>query len=65
MRTRNWEKWLKCAGIRAIKTMAQAAIGFIGSATLFSSVDVKVVVSGALLAGVVSILTSVAGLPEE
>lgn len=57
-------KWMKAAGIRAVKTVAQAAIGGIGGATLFSQVDIKVVVSGAVLAGVVSLLTSVAGLPE-
>lgn len=60
----NFKKWVKCAGIRAIKTVAQTAVGSIGASAIFSEVDWKVVVSSALLAGVVSILTSIAGLPE-
>lgn len=60
----NFKEWVKCAGIRAIKTVAQAAIGAIGAATMFSEINVTVVVSTALLAGVVSLLTSIAGLPE-
>ena len=58
------KKWVKCAGIRAIKTVAQTAVGSIGASAMFSEVNWKIVISGALLAGVVSILTSVAGLPE-
>lgn len=58
------KKWLKAAGVRAIKTVAQAAVGTIGAAAMISSVDWKVVVSASLLAGVVSMLTSIAGLPE-
>lgn len=58
------KKWIKCAGIRAIKTVAQTAVGSIGASAMFSEVNWKIVISGALLAGVVSILTSVAGLPE-
>ena len=61
---RDWKKWAKAAGIRAIKTVAQAAVAAIGSATVLGQVDVKVVVSTAVLAGVLSLLTSVAGLPE-
>lgn len=57
-------KWVKAAGVRAVKTMAQAAIGIIGTAALIESVDWKVVVSSAAIAGVVSILTSIAGIPE-
>lgn len=57
-------KWLKAAGIRAIRTVAQAAIAAIGSATVIDSVNWKIVVSTALLSGVLSILTSIAGLPE-
>lgn len=57
-------KWIKAASVRAIKTMAQTAIGIIGAATLIESVDWKVVASGAIISGIVSILTSVAGLPE-
>ena len=58
------KKWVKCAGVRAIKTVAQTAVGIIGASSVFSEVNWKIVVSGALLAGVVSLLTSVAGLPE-
>ena len=58
------KKWIKCAGIRAIKTVAQTAVGSIGASAVFSEVNWKIVISGALLAGVVSLLTSVAGLPE-
>lgn len=57
-------RWIKAAGVRAIKTVAQTAIAGIGSATMFSQVDARVVISGALLAGLLSLLTSVAGLPE-
>ncbi len=57
-------KWLKAAGVRAVKTVAQAAVATIGSSALFSEVDWKVVVSASLLAGILSLLTSVAGLPE-
>lgn len=57
-------RWWKAAGIRAVKTVAQAAVGFIGSAAMLAAVDWRLVVSGSLLAGVVSLLTSVAGLPE-
>ena len=60
----NTVKWIKAAAIRAIKTMAQTAIGVIGAATLIESVDWKVVASGAIISGIVSILTSVAGIPE-
>ncbi len=56
--------WLKAASIRAIKTVAQTAIGVIGSTALFSEVNWAVVGSAALLAGILSILTSIAGLPE-
>ena len=58
------KKWLKCAVIRAVKTIAQTAVGVIGASTAMSAVDRKVVVSSALLAGIVSILTSIGGLPE-
>ena len=57
-------KWIKAATVRAVKTMAQTAIGVIGAATLIESVDWKVVASGAIISGIVSILTSVAGIPE-
>ena len=57
-------KWLKAAGIRAVKTMAQTAVAVIGTAAVVSSVDWKLVVSSAVVACVVSLLTSVAGIPE-
>ena len=58
------KKWLKAAGVRAVKTTAQAAIGGIGAATALGSVNWTLAVSTAVLAGIVSVLTSVAGLPE-
>lgn len=57
-------KWWKKAGIRAVKTMAQTAVGVIGAGSVISAVDWKMVVSSAVVAGVVSLLTSVAGIPE-
>lgn len=56
--------WMKAAGIRAIKTVAQTAIATIGTAMAMGEVDWILVGSSALLAGVLSLLTSVAGLPE-
>lgn len=58
------KNWWKAAGIRAVKTVAQAAVAAIGTAAMFSEVNWLVVGSMALLAGVLSLLTSVAGLPE-
>ena len=57
-------KWLKAAGIRAIKTVAQTAVATIGTTAVLAEVDWIMVGSSALLAGVLSLLTSVAGLPE-
>lgn len=59
-----WMKWLKAAAVRAIKTVAQTAVGVIGSAAVLGAVDWRMVASAALLAGIISMLTSVAGLPE-
>ena len=58
------KSWFKAAGIRAIKTIAQTAIATIGTAAVISSVDWKMVISASILAGVLSLLTSIAGLPE-
>lgn len=58
------QKWMKAAGIRAIKTMAQTAVAVIGTAAVVSAVDWKMAVSASVVAGVVSLLTSVAGIPE-
>lgn len=60
----NFKKWLKAAGIRAVKTVAQTAVATVGTSALINEVDWFVVVSTAALAGVLSLLTSVAGLPE-
>lgn len=57
-------QWWKAAGIRAIKTVAQTAVGTIGASAVISAVDWRVVVSASLLAGLVSMLTSIGGLPE-
>lgn len=56
--------WIKCALIRAIKTIAQTAVATIGTAAVLTQVDWKFVVSASILAGLLSLLTSVAGLPE-
>ena len=62
---KDWKKWAKCAGIRAVKTVAQTAVASIGTATVLNQVDAKLVVSASVLAGILSLLTSVAtGLPE-
>lgn len=58
------KKWFKAAGIRAVKTMAQTAVAVIGTSAVVAAVDWKMVVSSAVVAGVVSLLTSVAGIPE-
>ena len=58
------KKWWKAALIRAVKTVAQSAVGLIPAAATISQVDWKTVVGCALLAGLVSLLTSLAGLPE-
>lgn len=60
----DFKKWIAAAGIRAIKTVAQTAVATIGSSAVISEVNWAVVTSASLLAGVLSLLTSVAGLPE-
>ena len=60
----NTKEWAKKADIRAVKTMAQTAVAVIGTSTVVAAVDRKIVVSSAVVSGVVSILTSVAGIPE-
>jgi hypothetical protein len=62
---RDWKNWIKIAGVRAIKTVCQTAVATIGVATVMSEVNWIAVASASVLAGVLSILTSVAGLPEE
>ena len=57
-------KWLKAAGIRAVKTVAETAVATIGSTAVISEVDWKLVVSASLLSGILSLLISVKGLPE-
>ena len=61
---RNWKNWLKAAGIRALKTVAQTAVATIGTCAVLSEVNWITVGSAAVLAGILSLLTSLAGLPE-
>ena len=58
------KKWLKAAGIRAIKTVAQTAVATIGTSAVISDVNWVMVLSASALAGILSVLTSIAGLPE-
>lgn len=59
-----WKLWAKAAGIRAVKTVAQTAVGAIGASVAMGDVNWPLVASTAVLSGIVSMLTSVAGLPE-
>lgn len=59
-----WKKWAAAAGIRAVKTVAQTAVATIGTAAVLQDVNWIMILSASVLAGVVSLLTSVAGLPE-
>ena len=58
------KKWFKAAGIRAVRTISQSAIATIGTSAFISEVDWKLVISASLLSGILSLLTSIAGLPE-
>lgn len=60
----NFKKWIKCASVRALKTVAQTAVATIGTSALLADVDWLMVVSASILAGILSLLTSVAGIPE-
>ncbi len=64
MNKSNLKNWLKAAAIRAIKTIAQTAIATIGTSAILADVNWAIVVSASALAGILSLLTSVAGLPE-
>lgn len=61
---KNWKTWLKAAGVRAIKTIAQTAVATIGTSVAIGEVNWFMVGSASLLAGILSLLTSIAGLPE-
>lgn len=61
---KNWKTWIKAAGVRAIKTVAQTAIATIGTSAAIGDVNWVLVGSASALAGILSVLTSVAGLPE-
>lgn len=64
MKNRDWKEWARAAGIRAIKTVAQTAVATIGTAAVMGEVNWVMVGSAAVLSGILSLLTSVAGLPE-
>ena len=61
---KNWKSWLKAAAVRAVKTVAQTAVATIGTSAVMGEVNWIVVGSASLLAGILSMLTSIAGLPE-
>ncbi len=61
---KNWKNWLKAAGVRAVKTVAQSAVASIGTTAAMGDVNWVLVGSTAALAGILSLLTSIAGLPE-
>jgi hypothetical protein len=64
-KNRDWKDWAVKAGRRAIKTVAQTAIATIGTTAVLADVNWEVVISASVLAGLLSVLTSIAGLPEE
>lgn len=61
---KNWKNWIKAAAVRAVKTVAQTAVATIGTSAVMGEVNWIMVGSASLLAGILSLLTSVAGLPE-
>lgn len=61
---KNWKAWAKAAGVRAVKTVAQTAVATIGTSAVMGDVNWIMVASASALAGILSLLTSVAGLPE-
>ena len=60
----NTQNWLKNAGVRAVKTVAQTFVASVGTASVLGSVDWKMVISASVLAGILSVATSIAGIPE-
>lgn len=64
MKNRDWKEWARAAGIRAVKTVAQTAVATIGTAAVMGEVNWVMVGSAAVLSGILSLLTSIAGLPE-
>ena len=64
MNKANWKSWLRAAGIRALRTMAQSAVAALGTGAAFYTVDWRAVGMVAAMAGLVSVLTSLGGLPE-
>lgn len=60
----DWKKWTKAAGIRAVKTVAQTAVSVIGTSAVIGQVNWGIVLSASVLSGILSVLTSLAGLPE-
>lgn len=61
---RNWRTWIRAAAIRAVRTVAQTAVAMVGTTAIISEVNWRAVISAAVLAGVLSVLTSLTGLPE-
>lgn len=61
---RDWKLWFRCAFVRCVKTVAQTAVATIGTTAVMSEVDWVIVASASALSGILSLLTSVAGLPE-
>lgn len=64
MKNRDWKEWIKRAGMRAVKTVAQTFLATIGTAAVLGEVNWPIVLSASALAGILSLATSVAGLPE-